>query len=531
MNTINSFLDFTIDRKAQIYSLFVEHIQLTMFAVLISIIIGIPLGMVIVRRKRVSSAVIGIANIIQSIPSLALLGFLIPALGIGSKPAIAMVVLYSLLPIIKNTFTGLTNVNMATIEAAEGIGLTKRQILLKIRLPLAMPIIMSGIRISAVTAVGLMTIAAFVGAGGLGYLVFSGVQTVNNNMILAGAIPACFLAIFLDFIIGKIENVAVPEGIKVSSNKTYKKTYKSITTLLGSKRRKSVLAAILSIVFFTFVFLAHNGVGKKTIVVGSKNFNEQLILGNMVSSLIEKNTDYKVDRKLNLGGTNILFTAMKSGDVDLYVEYTGTGLVNIMKEDSISDADKVYDIVKDYFEKEYDMEWLRPLGFNNTYVLAMKKELADKYDVNTISDLTKVSTSMSLGSTMEFANRSDGYLGLQKEYGLKFNTIKGLDGGLRYSSLESDETQVADAFSTDGLLEKFNLKLLRDDKNFFPPYYAVPLVRKDTLEKYPELKSLILSLEGKLTDEDMRSLNYRADNGEDPRLVAEEFLKDKGLIE
>lgn len=526
MNTINSFFNFIIDRKMQIYNLFIEHIQLTMFAVLISVIIGIPLGMFIIRSRKLSSAVIGLANVIQAMPSIALLGFLIPVLGIGSKPAIAMVVLYSLLPIIKNTFIGLTNIDGAIIESAEGMGLTKRQILMKVRLPLAMPIIMSGIRISAVTAVGLMTIAAFVGAGGLGYLVFSGVQTVNNNMILAGAIPACFLAILLDFIIGKVEDIVTPKGIKASN----KKSGRNVAKLLSNKKNKTILAILIVGILGASVFLSYSGVSKKTIVVGSKNFNEQLILGNMISSLIEHNTNYKVDRKLNLGGTNVVFSAMKSGDVDLYVEYTGTGLVDIMKQKPISDANKVYATVNDYFKKNYNMEWLKPLGFNNTYVLAMKKDLANKYNISTISDLTKISKNINLGCTMEFANRNDGYLGLQKLYGLNFKDVKGLDGGLRYSSLQKGETQVTDAFSTDGLLKKFDLKLIKDDKNFFPPYYAVPLVREDTLKKYPEIKPLLLSLEGKLTDDDMRALNYRVDNGEDPKIVADNFLKSKGLI-
>jgi len=528
VNTISSFFQFVIDRKLQIYSLFIEHIQLTLFAVLISVLIGIPMGMLIIRNRKLSAGVIGLANVIQSIPSLALLGFLIPVLGIGSKPAIAMVVLYSLLPIIKNTFTGLTNIDGSIIESAEGLGLTKSQILVKIRLPLAMPIIMSGIRISAVTAVGLMTIAAFVGAGGLGYLVFSGVQTVNNNMILAGAIPACFLAIFFDFIIGKIEDIVTPKGIKVSDKKSKKKTNKNIGKTL--KNKKPVLAVGVLLIVGIGAFMAYSGLTKKTIVVGSKNFNEQLILGNMISSLIEYNTDYKVDRKLNLGGSSVVFSAMKSGNIDLYVEYTGTGLVNIMKRESISDADQVYDIVEDYFRKNYGMQWLKPLGFNNTYVLAMKKEMASKYNINTISDLTKIGNDINLGCTMEFANRADGYLGLQKLYGLNFKTVKGLDGGLRYSSLENDETQVTDAFSTDGLLKKFDLKLLKDDKNFFPPYYAVPLVREDVLKKYPEIKPLLLSLQGKITDDDMREMNYKTDNGEDPKKVAEDFLKKEGLI-
>ncbi len=524
MKSLSSFISFVIDRKDEILKLFMQHIQLTVLSILIAVLIAVPLAILIVRYRKLSVPVIGFANVVQSVPSLALLGFLIPVLGIGSKPSIVMVVMYSLLPIVKNTFTGLTNINPALVEAADGMGLTNTQVLLKVRFPLAMPIIMSGIRISSVTAVGLMTIAAFIGAGGLGYLVFSGVQTVNNNMILAGAIPACLLAIFLDFIIGKVENIVVPEGIKdthATPNKTNSffrsKKFKIWTSVL-------VLLVIISSVATSFVK------SKDTIVVGSKNFNEQIILGDMVASLIESKTKYKVERKLNLGGATVVFNAMKSKDLDVYVEYTGTGLVNILKKPSISDPTKVYDIVKNDFSKNYGLEVLKPLGFNNTYVMAVKQDFASKNKIETISDLAKISSKLNAGVTMEFVNREDGYLGLQKKYNLNFKSVKGIDGGLRYTALEKDETQVLDAFSTDGLIKKFNLKLLKDDKSFFPPYYAVPVVRAETLKKYPELKNVLSLLENKVSDEDMRNMNYKVDNGEQSRKVAEDFLKSKNLM-
>jgi len=525
MKSINSFISFVIDRKAEILNLFMQHIQLTVFSILIAVLIAVPLAILIVRYRKLSVPVIGFANVVQSVPSLALLGFLIPVLGIGSKPSIVMVVMYSLLPIVKNTFTGLTNINPALVEAADGMGLTNTQVLLKVRFPLAMPIIMSGIRISSVTAVGLMTIAAFIGAGGLGYLVFSGVQTVNNNMILAGAIPACLLAICLDFIIGKVENIVVPEGIKVTHAAPSK-----TNSFFRSKKFKLwtsglVLLIIIGSVAASFVK------SKDTIIVGSKNFNEQIILGDMVASLIESKTNYKVERKLNLGGATVVFNAIKSKDLDVYVEYTGTGLVNILKKPSISDPTKVYDIVKSDFAKNYSLEVLSPLGFNNTYVMAVKPDFASKNKIETISDLAKISSKLDAGVTMEFVNREDGYIGLRKKYNLTFKSVKGIDGGLRYTALDKGETQVIDAFSTDGLIKKFNLKLLKDDKNFFPPYYAVPVVRAETLKKYPKLKEVLLLLENKVSDEEMRTMNYKVDNGEQSRKVAEDFLKSKNLMD
>lgn len=203
---MKEFWNYIQSNYEQILNLLGQHLYLSIISVLIAIVIGIPLGILISREPKLSKPIIGMTNVIQAVPSLALLGFLIPFIGIGSAPAVVMVVLYSLLPIVKNTYTGLTNIDADILEAAKGIGLTKSQTMRKVQLPLAFPMIMAGIRISAVTAVGLMTIAAFVGAGGLGYLVFSGVQTVDNHMILAGAIPACILALVIDFIVGKLES-------------------------------------------------------------------------------------------------------------------------------------------------------------------------------------------------------------------------------------------------------------------------------------------------------------------------------------
>lgn len=213
--TITTLKEFFTGRYEEIFQRLFEHIQLTLIAVLIAILVGIPLGILITQFKKVSGPVIGFANLIQAIPSLALLGFLIPFVGIAEKPAIIMVVLYSLLPIIKNTHTSLINIDKDLIEAAKGMGMTKRQILFKVQLPLATPVIMAGIRISAVLAVGLMTIAAFIGAGGLGDLVFRGVQTTNNNMIIWGAFPACILALLMDFLLGLVEKLTVPKGIRI----------------------------------------------------------------------------------------------------------------------------------------------------------------------------------------------------------------------------------------------------------------------------------------------------------------------------
>ena len=302
---LNSFIEQLIIKKSEILSLLLAHIQLTVIAVLIAVIIGVPLGILISRNKKVANGVIGLANLTQAIPSLAILGFLIPIIGIGSGPAITMVVLYSMLPIIKNTYTGITNINPDMLEAAKGLGMTSGQTLRLIKIPQAMPVIMAGIRMAAVTAVGLMTIAAFVGAGGLGYLVFSGIQTVDNNLILFGAIPAAILALLIDFITGKIEDATMPNGIKKSDG-----TMKVKRNQMSKKKKRLVvsISSIVVIILLGFALVPKSLIkGDDTVVVASKNYTDQLILGNILSEFIKANTDLNVEEKFNLGGSQVTF--------------------------------------------------------------------------------------------------------------------------------------------------------------------------------------------------------------------------------
>jgi osmoprotectant transport system permease protein len=214
MAVLNEYISFIIERSDQLLTLTGEHIYLTLIAVVIAIAIGVPLGILITRVKKLSGFVIGLANALQAMPSLAMLGFMIPILGIGSRPSIVMIFLYSLLPIIKNTYIGLSNVDESMLEAGKGMGMTGGQLMRMVQLPLALPVIMGGIRISAVTAVGLTTLAALIGAGGLGQLIYRGISMVNNKMIIAGAIPAMILALLVDFVLSLMEKVVTPKGLR-----------------------------------------------------------------------------------------------------------------------------------------------------------------------------------------------------------------------------------------------------------------------------------------------------------------------------
>lgn len=519
-----SFLEYLGSSYPQILSLVIEHLKLTAISVGLAILIGVPLGIFISYTSKAGKPVLSLANIIQAIPSMALLGFMIPLFGIGTVPSIVAVVLYSLLPIIKNTYTGIENINPQTLEAAKGIGLTPFQVLTKVQIPLALPVIMAGVRIASVTAVGLMTMAAFIGAGGLGYLVFSGIKTVNNNQILAGAIPACILALTVDFLLGLVEKLVTPVSLQKGD------------TALKKKRRtmqKAVLSAAAFLLAGVFIVTSLGGQmqSSRTISIGSKDFTEQEILGNMMADLIEDRTDISVNRRLNLGGTQVCFGALKGGDIDLYIEYSGTAYTDMLKHPPVSDMEKVYQTVKKELKEQYGIEVLKQMNFNNTYTLAVTQETAKQYGLESISDLAKRAGSMTSGTTFEFSNREDGLSGLQKAYGFQIGNSLTLDNSPRYLALQNGEVDVIDSFSTDGLLKKFNLKTLVDDRKFFPPYYAVPIIREEALEEFPEISAVLEELGPLLTDEVMMELNYQVDElQETPAEVAYKFLVENGLI-
>ena len=528
MEFLKSFINYISNNIDQITSLSIEHIRLVAVAVVIAVALGVPIGIIISYYKKVSKPIIGLANLIQAIPSMALLGLSIPLLGIGVLPAVTMVVLYSLLPIIKNTYTGILNINEDTLEAAKAIGLTKMQILTKVRIPLALPVIMAGVRVSAVTAVGLMTMAGYIGAGGLGFLIFSGISTTNNFQILAGAIPACILALLVDYIFGLVEDLVTPIALQDSSNKSKDQLKKS------RQNKKTILAVTVLVITGLFVV---NGVksninqSDRQITVGGKDYTEQYIMTHMMSELIEENTDIQVERKVNLGGTQVCFNAITNDEIDIYLDYTGTIYGDTLSYPPNSDMNEVYNTVKKELKEHNSIHVFKQLGFNNTYAMAVTQETADKYNLETVSDLSKVSNELTLGASLEFINREDGLIGLEKMYNLQFGKEVGLNGANKYLAIANGETDVTDAFGTDGLLRKYDLVVLEDDRQFFPPYYAVPLVRENTVKEYPEIVPLLEELADILDDDTMISLNYQVDELQrNPEEVAHDFLIEQGLV-
>ena len=477
----------------------IGHVQLTVMAILIAIIIGVPLGIFITYFKPSKKPIMALANIIQAIPSMALLGFMIPLLGIGTKPAIVMVILYSLLPIIKNTVTGLDNINGETLEAAKGIGLNKFQVLYKVQIPLAAPVIMAGVRVSAVSSVGLMTLAAFIGADGLGYLVYAGIRTVNNAQILAGAIPACLLALLIDYIFSILERLVTPKSFQLSKPRSKMKgTLDKVVIVI------SCLALAAS---FVYTGLAKTN-GSQVIRIGSMDFTEQEILNYMLKYYIEDHTDIEVEQSLSLGSSSIVLDTVRMGNVD-----------------------EVYNTVKEQMKKQYDLNVLDSLGFNNTYTLAIRKDTAEQYHIQTISDLCKVSQQLTFSPTLMFMEREDCWVGLQKAYPIHFKQTVPIDGAPRYTALMNNECDVIDAYSTDGLLKKFDLQVLEDDLNFFLPYHAIPIVNNTIVDEYPEVVDLINQLQNYLNDDVMVELNYQVDElNKKTSDVAKQFLIENKLI-
>ncbi len=302
----------------------------------------------------------------------------------------------------------------------------------------------------------------------------------------------------------------------------------------------SYLITGIIIVFITVILLIfiYKQIGKKSynsIRIGSKNFTEQIILGELVSILIENSAIGKtisVEKKLNLGGTFVCFNSLINDKLDFYVEYTGTGLTAILKRNVITDPDSVYTVVHDEFKKKCGIIWLKPIGFNNTYTLTMRNEQAESLAIQSISDLEKYKSILRPGFNHEFLERPDGYRGLVKHYGFKFlKKPKEMDSGLMYKAIAGKKVDIICGFATDGRIKAFNLLRLEDDKKFFPPYYAACLVRSEILKKYPNLSITLNKLSGCISNEEMAKMNYMVDEkGALPKKVAYQFLKNKGLL-
>jgi|SRR5680860_43596 len=295
--------------------------------------------------------------------------------------------------------------------------------------------------------------------------------------------------------------------------------------------KKYGILAVLLIMALSLVGCSATDKGGDTVIIGGKNFTEQSILVYLMAGVVEAKTDLKVETKPWLGGTMVASKALDAGELDIYAEYTGTALTVQLEQPPMNDPDAVYDKVSKAYEKDKNITWLKPFGFNNTYTLTMLKSEATKLGIETFSDLVKEAPNLSMASEPEFLEREDGYKGLQKTYGINFKKVSAMDAGLMYGAVKDGKADVCPAYATDGRIVAFDLKVLKDDKQFFPPYYAAPIIRDDTLKKHPELKDALNSLAGKLDDLTMQKLNASVDvDKKSAENVANEWLKAQGLI-
>lgn len=291
----------------------------------------------------------------------------------------------------------------------------------------------------------------------------------------------------------------------------------------------------ISVFLLTLVILLSAGCRSDNtgrIVIGSKNFTEQVVLAEMLAQLIEERTGLEVVRKTNLGGTFICHRALTGGDLDLYVEYTGTALLAILKQELLRDPDEVYRRVKAAYREQFGVEWMEPLGFNDTFAVILRAEDARRLNLTTISGLAPHARELRMGFGYEFMERADGYRGMVKAYDLEFaGPPSTMELGLQYRALKEGKLDVAVGNSTEGVIEALDLVILEDDRRYFPPYYAAPIVRQDTLERHPALREVLNDLAGQISEEEMRRMNYAVDSERrDVKKVVREFLASKGLL-
>ena len=494
-------------------NLTVEHILISLLAISIASVLGVILGIIISEYRKFSGLILGTVNILYTIPSIALLGFFITITGVGNTTALIALIIYALLPIIRSTYTGIITINPLIIEASEGMGSTKLQQLFKVKIPLALPVLMSGIRNMVTMTIALAGIASFVGAGGLGVAIYRGITTNNSAMTFLGSLLIAILALVFDFILGLIEK-------RLTNHKRVKYKINPKLIILG-----------LFIVIFG-IYFSLNSKKNKTINIATKPMTEGYILGQMLTELIEQDTDLKVNITNGVGGgTSNIHPAIVKGEFDLYPEYTGTSWEAVLKKEASYDESKFDELQKEYKEK-YNLEYVNLYGFNNTYGLAVNKDIAKKYNLKTYSDLAKVSNNLIFGAEYDFFEREDGYKELQKVYNMNFKKQIDMDIGLKYQAMKDKKIDVMVIFTTDGQLAISDVVVLEDDKKMYPSYRAGTVIRSEILSEYPELKPVLEKLNNILDDKTMADLNYQVESeGKKPEDVAREYLQEKGLLE
>ncbi|GKT03031.1 ABC transporter permease/substrate-binding protein [Furfurilactobacillus entadae] len=505
---MDAFIQTLVDRRGALLTALGQHVEISIISLLIAMAIAIPLAIWATHHRRFASVMLQIAGVLQTIPSLALLGLLIPLVGIGTIPAVIALVIYALLPIFQNTYIGIDEIDPSIEEAATAFGMSQMRKLFKVELPMAAPVIISGVRQALVMIIGTATLAALIGAGGLGTFILLGIDRNDTMLTLIGALSSALLAIVLSWLINRLEHV----------------------------RPRYLIAglAVLLVGFGGFEGYRIAQQPKDNIVIAGKMGSEPDILINMYKDLIEQdNKRVHVTLKPNFGKTSFLFNALNHNQIDIYPEFSGTVLESLVKNpqsDKGLTATETYTDAKKDLSQQFDLDYLKPMAYNNTFALAIRKSDADKWDVHSISDLKTVESQLKPGMTLEFIDRSDGLPGINKTYGLNL-TAKSMEPKLRYEAIHNGDINVVDAYSTDSELRQYDLTVLKDNKHFFPAYQGAPLMKAALAKKYPGIVKSLNQLSGKISEQDMQEMNYEVNvQKKSAKSVAHHYLVTHHLL-
>ena len=486
------------------------HLQLTLIALLLSTVVALPLGIAATRSRWLEPAALAVAGIIQTIPSLALLALMVPLLAvmemrsIGFLPAICGLTLYGLFPILRNTVTGIGGVSPVYKEAARGVGMTPLQQLVRVELPLAMPVIVAGLRTATVWLVGIATLSTPVGATSLGNYIFSGLQIRNYTAVLVGCVAAGGLALVLDGLVLAVENG------------------------LARRRRRQVAAALgVAVLLYGYAGItlaARLNDTEQPVVIGSKTFTEQYVLSAVIAQLVERETGRRTSLVQSLGST-VVFDALTAGEIDIYVDYSGTVWVNHMESgDAFPDRAVLTDGVRRFLGERHDVTLAAMLGFENKYALAVRGADVERLGLTAISDLAPVAPQLVFGGDYEFFARPE-WPSIRDTYGLAFRQRRTMDPSLMYQAVATGEVDVISGFGTDGRIDAYGLQVLEDDRGVVPPYDAIVLAGARLARTAPDVMAALERLDGAIGTAEMRAMNFEVDEqGADPAAVAGRFV-------
>ncbi|MEM8694939.1 MAG: glycine betaine ABC transporter substrate-binding protein [Pseudomonadota bacterium] len=496
---------------AQVPPLLADHVLLSAAALLLGLVVALPLAVGAARNDRLRRVALGGASLVQTIPGLALLALFYPLLlalnslfaplgvalpALGFLPALLALALYAVLPILRNAVTGIVGIDPAIIEAADGVGMTPRQKLRLVEAPLAAPVVMAGIRTATVWTIGAATLSTTVGQPSLGDMIFAGLQTQNWTLVLVGCVAAAALALTADALLGLIET-----GIAQRSK----------------WRIRGGLVALAAGVVLALAPLALSGSRSEVITIGAKGFSEQYILARLIGDRLE-NAGYDVRYREGLGSA-VAFEALASGDVDVYVDYTGTLWTNAMRRDDNPPRDDMLEQLSSWVAETHDARVLGRLGFENTYAFAVTQETAQRYDLESIDDLARVAPQLTMGTDVEFLNRPE-WASIRDAYGLAFESAQSYQPTFMYRAVESGRADIITAFSSDGRIAASNLFVLTDPRGAIPNYDAVLMVAPGRAENAHFIAALEPLLDA-IPVETMREANYMVDRDEEKASPAE----------